>query len=228
LFKFVRGIRGLLDRVIARGSLISNEPILSADGFEWAEILQREWQTIRAEAEQLLPSIDRIPPLRFVSPDHRDIIGEDLWRSFFLYGYGYKVAKNCARCPRTAELVERVPDLNSAFFSILLPGTHIRPHRGPTKALVTCHLGLIVPPGDVCQMELAGTKVGWREGEWLIFDDTYDHEVVHNGDRPRIILLLQVKRPLRGLGKRVADLFLAGIRRSPFVQEGRRNVEAWG
>jgi beta-hydroxylase len=226
-FRLVKAARGVLDRVIARDSLISNEPILDARAFEWTGLLQAEWEAIRAEAERLLPRIDAIPPLRMVSPDHRDIVEEDLWRSFFLCGYGYKVEKNCDQCPRTAELIERIPELNCAFFSILLPGTHIKRHRGPTKALVTCHLGLLVPPGDVCRMELADRTVGWREGEWLVFDDTYFHEIFHVGNQPRIVLLLQVKRPLRGFGKRIADLFLGGIRRSPFVQEARRNVEGW-
>jgi beta-hydroxylase len=220
-------MRGLLDRIIARGSLVGNDPILEPRAFAWTELLRREWQAIRAEAQQLLPRLDEVPPLRSISPDHRDIIEDDRWRSFFLVGYGYKVPKNCDLCPRTTQLVERIPDLNSAFFSVLLPGTHIKPHRGPTKALVTCHLGLMVPPGDVCRMQLDGTTIGWREGEWLIFDDTYFHEVSHAGDQPRIVLLVQVKRPLRGLGKCVAELFLTGIRQSPFVQEARRNVAGW-
>ena len=226
-YRAAKKLRGRIDDWIARYSLISNESCIDPSAFDWTSELGEHWREIRAEAEALMPRLETVPPLRSVSPDHRRIARTDLWKSFFLWGYGYPVEQNIARCPRTAALVQRIPDLNSAFFSILLPGMHIRPHRGPTKALVTCHLGLMVPQGDTCRMTLAGEQVGWCEGEWLVFDDTYRHEVVHEGSTPRVILLIQVKRPLRAPGRQIADFFLAGIRRSPFVQEGRRNMAAW-
>lgn len=226
-YRAAKKMRFSLDRVIARSSLIPNDPVLDPAVFPWTAMLRANWEAIRAEAEALLPRMDEVPPLRSVSPDHQRIARTDLWKSFFLYGYGYRMDENCVRCPQTAALVSRIPDLNSAFFSILLPGMHIRSHRGPTKGLVTCHLGLMVPKGDTVRMQVADRIVGWREGECLVFDDTYRHEVWHEGDSPRIVLLIQVKRPLRAPGRQIAGLFLAGIRRSPFVQEGRRNMAAW-
>jgi beta-hydroxylase len=227
LYRLGKRLRGRLDRLIARSSLIPDDAVLDPSLFPWTATLRGEWRTIRAEAEALLPRMAAVPPLRAVSPDHRRISPNDLWKSFFLWGYGYRMDGNCARCPATAALVDRIPGLNSAFFSILLPGTHIKPHRGPTKGLVTCHLGLMVPPGDSCRMQVGDGLVGWREGEWLVFDDTCRHEVRHRGELPRIVLLVQVRRPLRAPGRQVAALFLAGMRRSPFVQEARRNMAAW-
>jgi ornithine lipid ester-linked acyl 2-hydroxylase len=226
-YRAVKKMRSDIDRLIARSSLIPNDPILDPALFEWAALLRDNWRSIRAEAEALLPRMEQVPPLRSVSRDHQRIARSDLWKSFFLYGYGYRVESNIERCPRTAALVERIPGLNSAFFSILLPGMHIRSHRGPTKGLVTCHLGLMVPEGNSCRMQVHDQIVGWREGECLLFDDTYRHEVWHDGDSPRIVLLIQVRRPLRAPGRQIADLFLAGVRHSPFVQEGRRNMAAW-
>lgn len=173
-----------------------------------------DWQDIRDEALALLSRIDTVPSLRSISPDHRRIAPSDLWKSFFLYDYGYPVDDNCERCPRTAELVAGIPGLNSAFFSILLPGMHIKSHRGPTKGLVTCHLGLMVPDGDTCRMRLDDQILGWREGECLMFDDTYRHEVRHDGDTPRIVLLVQVERPLRA---RQAGGGLVPRRHPPFA-----------
>ena len=227
IYRVGKKLRSRIDRVIARSSLIGDEPVLDPAIFPWTATVGADWRAIRTEAEALLPDMSRIPPLRLISPDHRRIAQSELWKSFFLYGYGYKVEANCARCPRTIALVERIPDLNSAFFSILLPGTHIAAHRGPTKGLTTCHLGLMVPAGGGCRMRVGDRTVGWREGEWLVFDDTYRHEVWHDGDTPRIVLLIQVKRPLRAPGRQIADLFLAGMRRSAFVQEGRRNIAGW-
>jgi beta-hydroxylase len=193
----------------------------------WTSQVRDQWRAIRAEAEDLIANQAEIPPLRRMSPDHGRIAQHDLWKAFFLYGYGYKVEKNCARCPATTGIVERIPDLNSAFFSILLPGTRIQSHVGPTKGLVTCHLGLLVPPNGGCVMKLHDREVGWTEGECLVFDDTYRHEVSHEGDTPRVVLLIQVKRPLKAPGRQIANIFLAGIRSTAFVQEARRNMDKW-
>lgn len=227
IYRAGKRARPLFDRVIARSSLISTDPIIDPSDLPWTEEVRARWRTIRAEAEQLIQGLGEIPPLRVMSPDHRRIARHDLWKAFFLYGYGYKVDRNCARCPATAAIVERIPDLNSAFFSILLPGTRIEPHVGPTKGLVTCHLGLFVPPDGGCRMRIHDREVGWAEGECLVFDDTYRHEVTHAGDTPRVVLLIQVKRPLKAPGRQIADVFLAGIRHSPFVQEARANMDKW-
>ncbi|MGC6727993.1 aspartyl/asparaginyl beta-hydroxylase domain-containing protein, partial [Escherichia coli] len=89
----------------------------------------------------------------------------------------YRVDENLARCPHTSQLIEQIPGLNSAIFSILAPGTHIPAHRGVTKGLITCHLGLVVPRDGDVRMRIGNRTVRWAEGETLVFDDTYDHEV---------------------------------------------------
>ena len=143
-------------------------------------------------------------------------------------GYGYEVPENCARAPQTATLVREIPDLNSAFFSILEPGAVIPRHRGVTRGLVTCHLGLIIPDQpDQCVIQVEDTDLFWEAGKWLIFDDSYYHQVHNDTDQRRVILLIQVKRPMRLLGRIANDLALWGIRRSPFVQDARRNLGMW-
>ncbi len=150
-----------------------------------------------------------------------------MWRSFFLWGYSYPIEDNLAQCPKTAAVVARIPDLNSAFFSILAPGTHIPAHRGVTKGLITCHLGLIVPRDGDVRMRVDDRIVRWAEGETLVFDDTYDHEVWNETAGTRVVLLIQFERPLRRPGKWIADLFLGIVRRSAFVQEARDNIRSW-
>jgi beta-hydroxylase len=127
----------------------------------------------------------------------------------------------------TTQVVEQIPGLNSAFFSILAPGTHIPAHRGVTKGLITCHLGLIVPRDGDVRMRVADRVMRWSEGETLVFDDTYDHEVWNDTSGTRVVLLIQVRRPLRNPGRWIADIFLNVIRRSPFVQDARANLISW-
>lgn len=210
-----------------RSSLVSNEPLLQADIFPWTDLLCRHWREVREEALAVLAQPEAVPLLDEVSPDHRRIAPRGKWRSFFLRGYGADIEENLARCPRTTALIRQIPNLNSAFFSILAPGARIPPHRGVTKGLITCHIGLIVPAGDI-RLRVGPEVVGWREGEALIFDDTYEHEVWNETDETRVVLLIQFGRPLRFPGKWLADLFLWGIRHSAFVREARRNIALWG
>jgi beta-hydroxylase len=167
--------------------------------------------------------------VREVSPDHAKIALDEKWRSFFLYGYGIRIDQNCARCPKTAAILEQIPDLLTAFFSVMLAGAHVPRHTGPTKAILTAHLGLIVPrEREKCHMEVGDTNnVVWDEGKMVIFDDMYPHEVWNDTNEDRIILLLHVKRPLKFPGSALRDLFFAGLRASPFVRDGLENLDRW-
>ena len=219
-------LRRRFDAWIARSSLVPNDEVLDAALFPWTAPLRAQWRAIRAEALAVLANPDAVPELKRISPDHGRIAGEGEWRSFFLHGYGHPIPANIARCPVTARAVAAIPGLNSAFFSILRPGTHIPAHRGVTKGLVTCHLGLQVPRGPV-RMDVGARTVGWAEGETLVFDDTYRHEVWNDTDETRVVLLIQAARPLAQPGRAIADAFLWGVRRSPFVTEATANLAMW-
>ena len=227
IIKFGKHLRGVFDKLIASSSLVSNDPVLDVRDFAWTAILRDHWETIRDEAVAVALQGEAAPSLATISPDHRSIAEVNKWRSFFLWGYGFPIDENLARCPKTATIVEQIPGLNSAFFSILAPGTHIPDHRGVTKGLITCHLGLIVPRDGDVRMRVDDRIVRWAEGETLVFDDTYQHEVWNDTDGTRVVLLVQFERPLRNPGKWFADFFLGFVRRSAFVQEARENISSW-
>jgi len=220
-------LRGLFDRLIASSSQVANDAVLDVRDFPWTALLRDDWQAIRDEAIAVALREGAAPSLATISPDHRAIAEIGMWRSFFLWGYGFPIEENLARCPKTARLVAEVPGLVSAFFSILAPGTHIPDHRGVSKGLITCHLALIVPRDGDVRMRVGDRVVRWAEGETLVFDDTYRHEVWNETGGNRVVLLIQFERPLRRPGKWFADLFLGIARRSAFVREARDNVLAW-
>ncbi|WP_254602677.1 aspartyl/asparaginyl beta-hydroxylase domain-containing protein [Sphingomonas bacterium] len=227
IIRIGKHLRGAFDRLIASGSLVPNDPVLDVRDFPWTQLLRDHWTTIRDEAIAVALRGQASPSLATISPDHRSIAEVDKWRSFFIWGYGYRIDDNADRCPRTAALVERIPGLNSAFFSILAPGTHIPDHRGVTKGIITTHLGLIVPRDGDVRMRVHDRVVRWAEGETLVFDDTYHHEVWNETSGTRVVLLLHTERPLRQPGKWFADLFMGFVKRSAFVQEARNNISSW-
>lgn len=228
VFRWLQRNRHKLNEIAGRSSLIPDTPVLDSKIFDWAGAVAEHWEEIRDEARGIYQHLDAIPPLRDISPDHRGIVADNSWRSFFLVGYGNEMAENIARAPRTAELVKKIPGLNSAFFSILAPGAHISRHRGVAKAFFTAHLGLVVPKDwQNCTMQVEDEFVHWREGEWTIFDDVYHHEVWNNTDQERIILLCQVERPMRFPGNLMKKFFMWYLKRSPFVTDAQRELSAW-
>lgn len=227
-YRFLKRQRHRVNDVIAKSSLISNEPVLDPESFDWTKELSENWEIVRDEARAIYQHHDAIPPLREISPDHRGIVEDNSWRSFFLIGYGHRQEENIARAPRTAEMVSRIPGLNSAFFSILAPGSAITPHRGVTKAFITGHLGLVVPKErEKLWMRVDDQRLHWDAGKWLMFDDTYEHEVRNDTDETRIVLLCQVERPLKSPGTWLAAGLMGYVRRSHFVREAKDNLSDW-
>ena len=228
IFRVGKKLRHKVSALVARSSKVGDRPVLDAAAFPWIARLERHWPEICAELSAVLEHEEAIPPLADISPDHRRIAPRGKWKSFFLHGYGYRLEENLRRCPKTAAAVAEIPGLNSAFFSILAPGAHIPRHRGVTKALLTAHLGLVVPrKRERCRMQVADETVTWREGTTIVFDDTFHHEVWNDTSELRAVLLVQFRRPVGLIGRLVGSLFLFGIRRSRFVQDARAELGQW-
>jgi len=228
IMRIGKQVQPRVNAIVASYSKIANTPFQDTRQFPWIATLEAHWREIQTEAAAALENLDAIPPLAEISPDHRRIAPAGRWRSFFLYGYTYRVDANCERCPRTAALLAKVPGLNSALFSVLVPGTHIPAHTGVTKAILTCHLGIRVPhEAERCRMRVADSSISWREGQAIVFDDTFEHEVLNDTDETRVVLLIQFQRPARLIGRMVGGLFLWAVKHSRFVQEARKGVIAW-
>ena len=217
-----------VERFLIRHSLVGVTPFLPPSAFAWVETLEANWEVIRAELDQVLKTPERIPNFQDISPDQANITRDDKWKSYFLYGYGYKMTDNCDQCPETTRIIESIPGMFTAFYSVLAPGKHIPRHRGPYRGLLRCHLALVVPrPREACWIEVGEETITWEEGRCIVFDDTYKHRVENNTEGVRVVLFLDVLRPLKFPASFVNRIMLQLIRLSPFIQDARRNQVAW-
>ena len=221
-------LRRVVNRILVKQSKVGDPPVFDTAVFPWTRELEANWETIRDEAYEIMRHRDAVPPLSDVSPDHRKIATDQSWQCMFLWGYGIKVPANCARAPKTASIVQKIPGMRSALFSIHAPGLHIPRHKGVTKSMLTCHLALKVPrEREKCRIQVDEQFLVWEEGKTIVFDDVYHHEVWNDTDDDRIILLVQFDRPVSWFGKLVGDSFLSLVRWSPFIQEARTNLQDW-
>ena len=170
------------------------DPVLDPASVPWTAPLEREWKAIRAEAEGVLEqrAVPRIEEVVGRSQGNR---GD--WRTFVLVAHRETVPFNASQCPRTIELLDAVPGLQSALLSVFAPGTHLPAHNGPNRGVLRYHLGLVVPdPPWSCRLRVDDQLVAWEEGGSILFDDTFEHEAWNDADEPRVTLLLEVTRPL--------------------------------
>lgn len=222
-----RRLRFPLNDFMASQSLIPTDPFLEPDLFPELAALAGKWEQIRDEFLAVFEDRADIPSLSKISPDHRRIAPPEKWKSFFFWAHGYVARKNCELCPVTAAAIADVPGVVVAFFSIFEPNTHIPAHRGVTKALINVHLGLLVPQGPPrCEIRVDDEIRGWDPGQLLILDETYEHEAWNEHDEPRVVLFLQIKRPMKLRARLLGKLFLSLLRRTSYVQDGRKVIGA--
>jgi aspartyl/asparaginyl beta-hydroxylase (cupin superfamily) len=216
------------ERQIAAHSIVGTTPIISSDGFPWAPTMEDNWRQIRQELDRILVYQEALPNFQDISAEQSALTQDDKWKTFFLFGYGTKVEANCSRCPRTTELLESIPGVTTAFFSIFGPNKQIPPHRGPWKGVVRYHLALKVPdPASSCGIRVADETVHWSEGRGFFFDDTYDHEAWNNTSDTRVVLFLDVIRPLRFPYSEFNKAIIYLIARTSYVRNAMKNHEAW-
>jgi beta-hydroxylase len=154
---------------------------------------------------------------------------DDRWKTFWLRGYGRDIPRNRARCPETSRLLEGIPGLTTAMFSILRGPKRIAPHCGPYAGVLRLHLALKVPKGEgESWIRVGPDRASWEEGRCLIFDDTHEHEVRHDVPGDRVVLFVDFLRPLPWPLSTLNRTFVAAIAHTqPFVVQGFENHAKW-
>lgn len=191
----VGAVRALYD------SRIVTPAVLDKDGyFPHAPRFTDRWTEIRREAMTVAGMLNEVPRFHDLMPQQTDISAHDGrdWRMFIMKAYGVPVTKNLARCPTVAALLAETPEAVSAVFSFLAPGKHIPRHRGPFRGILRFHLMLSMPSDEnavpACELNIDGMPYRLKDGDSLLWDDTYPHEVWNRSEQVRIALLLDVWR----------------------------------
>lgn len=140
---------------------------------------------------------------------HSRVVAAGGWSDVQLFAGCRRDRAHCERCPRTASVIAAQPRLNSVifgshFFSRLVPGTHLSKHCGPSNFRLRCHLALTVPPG--VRIRVGHETREWQPGKCLIFDDSFEHEVWHDGAEDRVVLICDLWHPEIILEKHIVPL----------------------
>jgi len=198
---------------------LPGEPVLdAAQHFPEAERYAAAWRELAAEALAVAGNLAAVPRFHEIMPQQYEISANDQrdWRMLVVKAYGHTVARNAARCPALAALLATTPEVLSASLSFLAPRKIVPPHRGPFRGVLRYYLGLAVPlaadgrPGAVLTVDGVRHRIG--SGEWLLWDDTFEHDVRNETDQVRIALLLDVRRSRMPLDLAVLSrVVIAGV-----------------
>ncbi|MGO8952455.1 MAG: aspartyl/asparaginyl beta-hydroxylase domain-containing protein [Rhodomicrobium sp.] len=216
------------ERLNLRYSKVGNPSAYDNKVFPWASEIEWEWRAIRRELDSVLIRKEDLPEFHEIATDIASISKAPGWKTFLLAAYGVKSERNIALCPETWRILQKVPGLKTAMFSIFEPGKHLPAHRGPYNGLLRFHLGLIVPePRDQVAIRVADRIHHWEEGRALIFDDAYEHEAWNKTDKLRVILFVDFVKPLRFPASALNWLILNIAVFTPFIREGYGKHREW-
>ena len=197
-----------LNVLMYMASGVPRTPILDPRAFPELNVLRDHWREIRDEAGALLVA-GHVRP----SEAYRDVAFNTFfdrgWRRFHLKWYDDFLPSAQALCPRTVELLRSVPTVHAALFALLPAGGKLTEHRDPYAGSMRYHLGLITPNADTCRIFVDGEPYAWRDGEDVVFDETFIHRAENRTDQDRIILFCDVERPLRTPVMRALNRFIA-------------------
>ncbi len=190
-------------------------PYFDMAAMPWREALQAETPAIIEELQALLPTSNGREAvfhsgelaeenLRGANAQY----GSPSWSGYYFYRHGEARLENHAACPRTAAALQALPlaripgHAPEVLFSVFSPGTHLLPHRGVTNTRVVGHLPLIVPPD--CALRVGGETHVWKQGEAVVFDDTYEHEAWNRSGETRVVLIFDLWNPYLTEAERLA------------------------
>ncbi|WP_405059143.1 aspartyl/asparaginyl beta-hydroxylase domain-containing protein [Kribbella sp. NBC_01505] len=168
-------------------------PVYDPADFWFCSYLEENYRQIRAELDaQVDPAVSGFLPV------DEPLVSAGRWDQVVFYESGYRFEDACARFPVTASLIDGIPEAAAAGIGVvtlswLAPGTRIVPHCGSTNARLRVHLGLRTPPG--ARLRVGDEVLSWEEGRCLVFDDSFEHEVWHDGESPRVVLIMDVSHP---------------------------------
>jgi hypothetical protein len=203
---------------------LRSQPWWSETEIPIARVLELNYPVIRDEfSDVLLSGRLRIHPQSRGGP--RKNVTDGDWNIFELCSKGRLNEGNALEAPMTAKILRSYCEefkhpAGLAYFSVLQPGVHVAPHCGPTNSRIRIHLGLHIPPGAT--MRVGDQSRKWEEGRCLIFDDSWEHEVVNDSSEPRAVLLVDTWHP--DLTPEQRELMAGGQTESP---HRRRQREGW-
>lgn len=84
-----------------------------------------------------------------------------------------------------------------------------------------------MPRHGECGIRVGNETASFQEGVVLMFDDTYEHEVWNNTDETRVVLFLDITRPMKFPFNVFNSAMIRLMGRSPVVRRMQKKQAAF-
>lgn len=166
--------------------------------FPWLYQLEANWEAIRDELLSFVKNGTGMCNVHTTGGD--ELNKESNWKLAMIFGYGKPIDEVKSSFPVTLSILTKLPEVQNAAFSLLKAGGLIPPHYGSTASILRYHLALIVPDGGKHSwLTVDGVDVPWKEGQGILFDDTFEHSARNGAEDDRVVLIVDIFRPNLGL-----------------------------
>lgn len=176
--------------------------------FPELKVLQDNWQVIRDEALRLNDEGYIRAAAGYTDIGFNSFFRTG-WKRFYLCWYGKDLASAETLCPQTVKLLRGIGTVKAAMFASLPPGARLVRHRDPYAGSLRYHLGLQTPNDPGCYIEVDGQRYHWKDGQSVMFDETFIHHAENTTDQQRVILFCDIERPLWGSPLRAFNRWFA-------------------
>lgn len=198
------------------GIFAINKPILNERDYSFCKTLHENHKVILQEYNNTLEG--KLHSIKDFYKTETDLNYDENWKAIPIVLFGYLFKENALKYPNTCALIYSLPGCCGAMFSILAPGKYIPPHKGIYKGVYRCLFTLQVAKDGESWIYIDGKKVTFIEGELIIFDETFEHEVMNDTAFPRIVLYLDLYRKLPFPLSVMNNLLFFLLQRSSFVK----------
>lgn len=191
--------------------------------FPMSQYIESNYLSIRSDYINYKPPIKpffEMLPDFFVGDKEKQIKENKFWKLLPIKTTGKIIQSNHKFFPSLHPILSN-PSIHNVFFSVLDPNVCIPPHYGPYKGYLRYHLGLIVPEenGKKPFIVVDNQKYFWKEGEGIMFDDFYEHYVENPTSQQRVVLFIDVVRPLKGFIDKLNKIGIFLIENDPKLKE---------
>ena len=100
-------------------------------------------------------------------------------------------------------------------------------HDSPYLGCLRYHLGVNIPKDDPPLLRVRGREHVWKEGEGMIFDGTWPHEVVNRSRQPQVMLIVDILRPLPLIPDLINRAILWGLAAPFYAYKVMERVERY-
>lgn len=161
--------------------------------FAFLSELRLRFAALRAEAQEVVNRLALLDLLYGMKPRASKAGFDGEWARYYLESVGMSYRLNHRQSPETSRALALIPGLVAAGFYVLGPRSHVLPHTGICENILRGHFGLICP--DDCGLRIGDETRSWVEGEFLVFDDTLEHEAWNRSDRTRVVFHFDFLHP---------------------------------